>query len=87
MWVELPHGYNAREIGKIGIESEGVKVGNGDLFDCPDGEGSGVGTGNKMGWGDRCMRLSISYQEADVLEEAVSRFAKAIKIWKEKQEK
>ncbi|KAH0610486.1 uncharacterized protein H6S33_012013 [Morchella sextelata] len=75
MWVGLPEGYDARKIARIAEEQEGVRVMNGDMTECP-------GDRNRMGWGDRWLRITESYCEEDVAVEGVRRLGAAVKRWK-----
>ncbi|KAK6503109.1 hypothetical protein TWF481_008144 [Arthrobotrys musiformis] len=68
VWVKLPEGYDAREVAKV-AEGRGVKVGGGDGFEVPVVKG--VGEGNFMGWGERCLRLSVSYLEEGDIERGI----------------
>ncbi|KAK6351196.1 hypothetical protein TWF718_004366 [Orbilia javanica] len=68
VWVKLPEGYDARIIAKMAVE-RGVKVGGGDGFEVPVVKG--VGEQNFMGWGDRYLRLSVSYLEEEDIKEGV----------------
>ncbi|KAK6361571.1 hypothetical protein TWF730_005291 [Orbilia blumenaviensis] len=68
VWVKLPEGYDAREIAKRAVK-RGVRVGGGDGFEVPVVKG--VGEGNFMGWGERCLRLSVSYLDERVIEEGL----------------
>ncbi|PWW80096.1 PLP-dependent transferase [Tuber magnatum] len=70
LWIILPDHYDAREITKIAAKD--VIVLNGDKSECP---------GDTLGWGDRCVRLAVSYCEADVAVEGVKKFAEAMKRW------
>lgn len=45
---------------------------NGDRGECP---------GDTLGWGDHCIRVAVSYCEADVAVEGIKRFAEAMKRW------
>jgi len=45
---------------------------NGDRSECP---------GDALGWGDHCIRVSVSYCEADAAVEGIKRFAETMKRW------
>lgn len=38
---------------------------------------------NRMGWGERCIRISVSYLEAINIEEGVRRLGAAVGKWRE----
>ncbi|KAK6536582.1 hypothetical protein TWF281_000809 [Arthrobotrys megalospora] len=59
----------------------GVKVGGGDGFEVPIVKG--VGEGNFMGWGDRCLRLSVSYLGEEKIEEGIKLLGEIMKDFKE----
>lgn len=56
VWVTLPQGYNALEIGELLKQKYGVVLAN--------GSGSEV-VGDTRDWGTRCARLSISFLEKE----------------------
>lgn len=60
VWVTLPPGYDAKKIGKKLKDEHGVILANGSDFEV---------IGDERGWGDRSVRLSISFLETpDIIE-------------------
>lgn len=82
MWITLPPSYDAREISKMAVEGSkgsdgkmgGVRVMNGDLSECP-------GEGNQLGWGERSIRISVSWCSEEVAVEGVRRLGEAVGRW------
>ena len=70
LWIILPARYDVRGITKLAEKD--VIVLNGDKSECP---------GDKLGWGDHCIRVSVSYCEADAAVEGIKMFAEAMKRW------
>lgn len=79
MWIGLPPDYDAKEIVKMaieGVEKEGgVRVMSGDISECPGDE-------NRLGWGERWIRISVSWCDEEVAVEGVRRFGVAMARWK-----
>lgn len=80
MWVGLPQGYDARRIVRMAEEGGGgggggVRVMSGDMTECP-------GERNRMGWGDRWVRITVSYCEGEVAVEGVRRLGAAVERWR-----
>jgi len=68
LWVELPKEINNRAVIQHLAEKDVI---------IPSGEGFEVlGSENRQGWGDHCVRLSISYLTSEEIE-------KGVKIWGE----
>ncbi|KAI5809384.1 pyridoxal phosphate-dependent transferase [Pyronema omphalodes] len=74
-WLRLPEGVDAAEVVKLAAE-EGVVVASGGMSECPGKE-------NSMGWGKRCIRISISYCEEEQIVEGIRRLGVAVGRWKE----
>lgn len=79
MWIGLPPGYDAREIMKMAVEGAegegGVRVMGGDISECPGKE-------NELGWGERWIRISVSWCDEEVAVEGVRRLGLAVGRWK-----
>lgn len=79
MWIGLPSGYDAREIMKMAVEGAegegGVRVMGGDISECPGKE-------NELGWGERWIRISVSWCDEEVAVEGVRRLSLAVGRWK-----
>jgi DNA-binding transcriptional MocR family regulator len=73
-WLRLPEGVDAAEVVKLAAE-EGVIVASGGMSECPGKE-------NNMGWGTRCIRISISYCEKDQIVGGIRRLGVAVGRWK-----
>lgn len=79
MWIGLPPDYDAKEIVKMGVESfegeGGVRVMSGSISECP-------GDKNGLGWGERWVRISVSWCDEEVAVEGVRRLGVAMGRWK-----
>lgn len=79
MWIGLPPDYDVREIVKMAVEGVdgggGVRVMDGDISECP-------GNGNRLGWGERWFRISVSWCDEEVAVEGVRRLGVAAGRWK-----
>lgn len=64
LWVTLPSGYDTREI-VLECQKQGVVLASGDSFEV---------TGDVRGWGQSCVRLSISYLSLEEIQ-------KGVEIW------
>lgn len=64
-WVTLPQGYNAKEIGEELQKQYSVVLANGSNFEV---------IGDTRNWGQRCVRLSISFLEAEEI-------VKGVELW------
>lgn len=82
LWVGLPVGYDARAIARLatGLEGGGVRVMNGDMTECP-------GEGNWMGWGERWIRITVSYCEEEEALEGLRRLGVAVERWREHRDR
>jgi len=74
VWIGLPDAINAKEVVTLAAAKEGVIVASGEMSECP-------GEGNKMGWGDKWIRIAISYCDGDELVEGVKRLGRALERW------
>ncbi|KAL7273633.1 Valine--pyruvate aminotransferase [Rhizina undulata] len=78
IWLQFPESYDARAIIALAAEktevSEGVIVASGEMSECP-------GEGNSLGWGERCVRISISWCEVEEALEGVERLRMAVERW------
>ncbi|CCH59624.1 hypothetical protein TBLA_0B08080 [Henningerozyma blattae CBS 6284] len=61
-WVVLPEGYNAQVIGQMLKNKYSVIVANGSTCEV---------VGDLKGWGERCIRLSISFLEKEAIEQGI----------------
>lgn len=73
-WVGLPRGVDAKEVVRIAATKEGVVLASGSMSECP-------GEGNSMGWGDRWIRVSVSYCEGEEVVEGIRRLGRAVERW------
>lgn len=71
IWMKLPAGFNAHEIGSLAEEEEGVVLANGSCFEV---------IGCEKDWGHSCIRLSISFLEASQIEEGIKLLGKICEL-------
>ncbi|KAF8544978.1 pyridoxal phosphate-dependent transferase [Trichophaea hybrida] len=74
IWIGLPDSINAKEVVALAAAKEGVIVASGEMSECS-------GEGNKMGWGDKWIRIAVSYCDGDELVEGVKRLGRALERW------
>lgn len=61
-WLTLPEGYNAKEVGEMLHSQHSVVLANGSNFEV---------IGDERDWGERSVRMSISFMEADDIKEGI----------------
>lgn len=67
---------NAREVVALASTHENLVVASGDICECP-------GEGNWLKWGDRWVRIAVSYCDEEVGVEGIRRLGKAVERWLE----
>lgn len=74
VWLGLPDGINAKEVVGLAASMEGLIVASGSLSECS-------GEGNTLGWGQKWIRVAVSYCNEEELVEGIKRLARAVERW------